>query len=111
MNYAEPGSNMSLFDVFDKIKELNGDLFHFGKCTKPVHNSEEKVVDVIRDFVIYISLYVRVMLPVIVLEPVMFDLSKNHDKDPSNAVLASEVTSTPSGIQSVRLQGRINVTA
>jgi len=34
INNAAPGPITPLFDIFDKIKKLTGDLFHFGKCTK-----------------------------------------------------------------------------
>jgi len=53
-------SSIALFEVFDKIKKLNGNLFHFGKCTKIAHNSEDKVVDLLRDVTNYVSIYLRV---------------------------------------------------
>jgi len=49
--------NLVLFDAFDKIKKLNDSLFHFEECTKVAHNSDEKVVDVLRDSTIYVSIY------------------------------------------------------
>jgi len=54
-----------LFEVFDKIKKLNGNLFHFGKCTKAAHNSKDNVVDLIRDSTIYVSIYLWVQFMVI----------------------------------------------
>jgi len=52
---------VALFKAFGKIKKLNGNLFHFGNCTKVAHNSENKVVDLLRDSTIYVSIYLRVM--------------------------------------------------
>jgi len=59
--YQDPGSNAALFKTFDKLKKLNGNVFHFGKCTKVAHNSQDKVVDLHRNSTIYVSIYLRVM--------------------------------------------------
>jgi len=53
-----------LFKAFDKIKKLNTNLFHFSKCIKVAHNSEEKVIDLIRNSTIYVSIYLRVQFPI-----------------------------------------------
>jgi len=58
------GMTSPLFKVFDKIKTLNGNLFHFGECTMVAHNSEDKVVDLLRDSTIYVSIYLRVELKI-----------------------------------------------
>jgi len=44
------------FEVFDKIPKLNGNVFHFGKCTKVDHNSKEKMIDLLKDSTIYVSI-------------------------------------------------------
>jgi len=44
----ENGS-LSLFTAFDKIKKLNGNLIHFGECTKVALNIKDKVIDLLRD--------------------------------------------------------------
>jgi len=54
------GCGVALFKVFDKIKKSNGNLFHFGKCTKVAHYSEDKVVYLLRESTIYVSIYLRV---------------------------------------------------
>jgi len=72
----------AFFDAFDKIKKLNGNLFHFGKCTKVTHNREEKVIDVIRDYTIYVSIYLKVQF-VFISGDVIFYLTKNHDTNGS----------------------------
>jgi len=89
INNVAPGPITPLFDVFDKIKKLNGNLFHFGKCTKIDHNSKDKVVDLLRDSTIYVSIYLRVKLDIYFgeSEDVMFYLSKNHESDLKSAVL------------------------
>jgi len=67
-----------LFYAFDTINKLNGNLFHFGKCTKLAHNSEDKVVDLLRDSTIYVSIYLRVIFIKVSEEDVMFYVTKNQ---------------------------------
>jgi len=43
------GGGVALFKAFDKLKKLNGPLFHFGECIKVAHNSKDNVVDLLRD--------------------------------------------------------------
>jgi len=77
LNNLAPGPVKPLFNVFDRIKKVNGDLFHFGECTKIAHNNKDKVVDLLRDSNIYVSFYLRVQLAVLgKMENVMFYLAK-----------------------------------
>jgi len=55
INNVAPGPITPLFDVFDKIKKLNCNLFYFGECTEVAHNSKDKVI--LRDSTIYVSIY------------------------------------------------------
>jgi len=51
-----------------KITKLKGNLFHFGECTKiehseervPVSESKEKMIDVLRDSKIHVSILLRI---------------------------------------------------
>jgi len=105
-------NDVALFKVFDKIKKLNGNLFHFGKCTKVAHNSEDKVIDLIRDSTIYVSIYLRVeFFSVGGSEDVMFYLSKNHARDLKSAILVAAVTPVLKEVQLVRLHGRLSIKA
>jgi len=93
INNLPPVPITPLFDVFDKITKLTGNLFHFGKCTKVAHNSKDKVIDPIRDSTIYVSIYLRVQLALLGGSgDVMFYLTKNHDTNLKSAVLVAAVT-------------------
>jgi len=92
--------------------KLTGNLFHFGKCTKPAHNTKDKVIDLIRDSTIYVSIYSRVQLALLGGSgDVMFYLTKNHNTSPKSAVLVAAVTPPLSVTQLVRLHGRLSVKA
>jgi len=102
-----------LFKAFDTIKKLNGYLFHFGKCTKVAHNSEDKVIDLLRDSTIYVSIYLRVRFS---SAPsgidLMFYLSKNHEEGLKSAVLVgATVTPSVSVAQLVRLHRKLSINA
>jgi len=84
--------SVTLFEVFDKLKKLNGYLFHFGKCTKVTHNSKEKVIDLLRDSTIYVSICLRVQFAVVSGEDAMFYVTKNHDTNLKSAILIAAVT-------------------
>jgi len=109
----------SLFDVFDKIKKLTGNLFHSGKCTKPSHNSKDKVIDLLRDSTIYVSIYLRVQLALLGgaragetgSGDVMFYLTKNHNTNLKSAVLVATVTPPLKNTHLVRLHVRLSVKA
>jgi len=113
--YPLVGTDLVLFDLFDKIKKLNGNLFHFGKCTNVAYNSKDNVVDLIWDSVIYVSIYLRVNLFLRgdVEEDVMFYLTKNHEEGLNSAILAAAVTPVPNEIQIqlVRLHGKLSIKA
>jgi len=110
INHVAPGPITPLFDVFDKIKKLNGNLFHFGECTKVAHNSKDKVIDLLRDSTIYVSIYLRVQLALLGrLEDVMFYLTKNHDTTLKNAVLVAAVTPVINETRLIRLHKRLSI--
>jgi len=98
-----------LFEVFDKIKKLNGYLFHFGKCTKIDHNSKEKVIDLIRDSVIYISVYFRVKSTIVSGKGVIFYITKKHGGAYKDAILVAASTLSLNEPQLVRLHGKLNI--
>jgi len=100
-----------LFDVFDKINKLNGNLFFFGECTKVNHNSKEKVIDLKRDTVIYISVYLRVKFTIISGKDVIFYITKNHEDNIIGAILAAAVTPVLNNTQLIRLNGKLNIKA
>jgi len=79
----------TLFEVFDKIKKLNGNFIHFGKCTKVAHNSEDKVVDLLGVSTIYVSIYLRVQFTVVSGEDAMFYVTKNHDTNLKSDILTA----------------------
>jgi len=106
------GGSVAFFEVFDKIKKLNGNLFHLGKCTKVAHNSEEKVVDLLRDSTIYVSIYLRIQFVIYgQSEDVMFYLTKNHEEGVKSAILVSTVTPALNEVQLVRLHGKLSIKA
>jgi len=106
------GIDIALFEAFDKIKKLNGNLFHFGKCTKVAHNSEEKVIYLIRDSTIYVSIYLRVQFAIFgESEDVMFYLTKNHEEGLKSAILVATVTPVLNEVQLVRLHGKLSIKA
>jgi len=109
----EESSSVALFDIFDKIKKLNGNLFHLGRCTKVAHNSKEKVIDLIRDSTLYVSIYLRVQFYIIgdLEEPVMLYLSKNHERDLKSAILVAAVTPVLDEVRLVRLHGKLSIKA
>jgi len=112
INNAAPGPITPLFNVFDKIKKLNSNLFHFGECTKIDHNSKDKVVDLIRDSTIYVSIYLRVQLALLGgLGDVMFYLTKNHDTNLQSAVLVATVTPPINNTRLIKLHGRLSIRA
>jgi len=96
--------------AFDKIKKLNGNLFHFWEYTKVAHNSKDKVIYLLRDSTIYVSIYLRVQLALLGgLEDIMFYLTKNHDINLKSAVLVADVTPVSSEVKLVRLHGRLSI--
>jgi len=105
--------SIALFEVFDKIKKLNGNLFHFGKCTKVAHNSEDKVVDLLRYSTIYVSIYLRVQFVIYgkFEEAVMLYLSKNHEIDLKSAILVAAITPVLDEVRLVRLHGNLSIKA
>jgi len=107
--FPHDDSSIALFEVFDKIKKLNGNLFHFGKCTKVANNSEDKVVDLLRDSTIYVSIYLRAQFVIYgkLEEPVMFYLSKNHERDIKSAILVANVTPVLDEVRLVRLHWKL----
>jgi len=110
--YIAPGINIALFDVFDKIKKLNGNLFYFGKCTNIAHNTEDKVVDLLnRDFTIYVSIYLRVRFTYVSEETLMFYLSMNHEDGLKSAILVAAVTPGLNETRLVRLHGKLSIKA
>jgi len=104
-------SSLAWFGAFDKIKKLNGNLFHFGECTKVAHNSKDKVIYLLRDSTVYVSIYLRVRFSFISREPMMLYLSKNHEGDIKSAVLVAAVTPDIDGIKLVRLHGKLSIKA
>jgi len=104
-------ANITLFEVFDKIKKLNGNLFHFGEYTIVAHDSEDKVIDLLRDSTIYISIYLRVKFVKSSEEDVMFYLFKNHEEGLKSAILVATVTPVLKEIQLVRLHGKLSIKA
>jgi len=109
--YIAPGINIALFEVFDKIKKLNGNLFYFGKCTNVAHNTEDKVVDLLLDFTIYVSIYLRVRFIYVSGETLMFHLSKNHEESLKSAILVAAVTPGLNETRLVRLHGKLSIKA
>jgi len=106
INNVAPGPITPLFEVFDKIKKLNGNLFHFGECTTVAHDSKDKVIYLLRDSTIYL----RVQLALLGgLEDVMFYLTKNHDTTLTNAVLVAPVTPVLNETRLIRLHGRSSI--
>jgi len=100
-----------LFEVFDRLKKLNGNLFHFGKCTKVAHNSKEKVKYLFRDSTIYVSIYIRVQFAVVSGKDAMFYVTKNHDTNLKSAILIATVTPNINQIRLISLHGKLNVKA
>jgi len=112
INNVTPGPITPLFDKFDKIKKLTGNLFHFGECTKIAHNSKDNVIDLIRDSTIYVSIYLRVQLSLLGgLGDVMFYLTKNHDTSLKSALLAATVTPPIKNTRLIRLHGKSSIKA
>jgi len=100
-----------LFGAFDKIKKLTGNLFHFGESTKVAHNSKDKVIDLLRDSTIYVSIYLRVRFTFISGENLMFYVTENHERDLKSAVLVASVTPARNEIRIVRLHGKLSIKA
>jgi len=105
------GKSVALFKASDTNKKLNGNLFYFGKFTKVAHNTKEKVIDLLRDSTIYVSIYLRVQLALLGGSgDEMFYLTKNHDTNLKSAVLVAAVTSVLE-TRLIRLHGRLSITA
>jgi len=112
ISYIAPkGSGVALFEVFDNIKKLNDNLFHFGKCTQVAHNSEERVIALIRNSVIYISVYLRVKSKIVSGKDVIFYITKKHGGAYKDAILVAAITLSLDEPQSVRLHGKLNIEA
>jgi len=103
------GVSQPLFEVFDKIKKLNGNLFHFGKCTKVTHNSEDKVIDLLRNSTIYVSIYLRVRFTFVSGANLMFYVTKNHERGPKSAILVATVNPNIDETRLVRLHGKLRI--
>jgi len=119
----------ALFKTFDNLKKLEGNLFHFGKCTKAAHNSEDKVEDVIRDTKIYVLILLKIKIDTIhgrgsIVEShdMVFYLTNNHYEDSRNTILTTTfsipvlelytgVGDIYTKIHLVRLRGKLIVNA
>jgi len=116
--FLQEPETVILFDNFDKITKLKGKLFHFGSGTKVAHNTGLKSVDVLRDSRIRISILLRITIVLkrtFTPHKVKFFLARNHDPDPSNAILSdifdTDVISTDpySSTQLLTLTGDIDI--
>jgi len=80
-----------LFNHFDKITKLKGNLFHFGDRDR-THIILLNTVNALKDARIRISIILRIIIVIKLNYPdgeVIFYLARNRDEGPENAVLSN----------------------
>jgi len=69
------------------------------------------VIDLIRDSVIYTSVYLREKFTIVSGKDVIFYRTKNHEDGIKGAILVATVTPVLNRTQLIRLNGKLNIKA